>query len=329
MRVLRHLETTITRFPIAGEFRISRGAKTSADVIVCTITESEVTGRGECVPYKRYGETLESVEAEIRTMAAALAAGLDRQGLQQQLKAGAARNAIDCALWDLEAKLSGTPVAMRLGLPSPKPLTTAYTISLDEPEKMAAQATRYAHRALLKVKTGTEDDESRIRAVRAAAPNSILVLDANEGWTEANIAHHLDVSAECGVALVEQPLPAGQDDILAQIPHPLLICADESAHVTSDLAALVGKYDAVNIKLDKAGGLTEALAMKAEAERLGLQIMAGCMVGSSLAMAPAVLLAQDVAFVDLDGPLLLAEDCTPSLRYEASLVYPPERALWG
>jgi L-alanine-DL-glutamate epimerase-like enolase superfamily enzyme len=316
-------------FPIAGEFKISRGSKTSADVIVCSISDNGFQGRGECVPYRRYGETIESVEAEIKALADMIAAGIGRDALQSRLDAGAARNALDCALWDLEAKRSGMSVADRLDLAAPKPLTTAYTISLDAPEKMAAQAAQYAHRALLKIKTGIEDDESRIRAVRAAAPDAVLVLDANEGWTDANIVHHLAVSAECGVALVEQPLPAGRDDILAHIDHKLLICADESAHVTADLASLVGKYDAVNIKLDKAGGLTEALKMKAEAERLGLQIMVGCMVGSSLAMAPAVLLAQDAAFVDLDGPLLLAEDCTPSLKYEASLVYPPERALWG
>ena len=325
----RHLETTITRFPIAGEFKISRGSKTSADVIVCTIHDGAFQGRGECVPYKRYGETLESVEAEIKSLAALIAAGMDRQALLDGLHPGAARNAIDCALWDLEAKISGVCVAERLGLQPPKPLTTAYTISLDLPEKMAAQAAKHADRALLKIKMGTEDDESRVRAVRASAPHSLLVLDANEGWTQANIAHHLAVAAECGVALVEQPLPAGQDDILALIDHPLLICADESVHETRDLPALLGKYDAVNIKLDKTGGLTEALRMKREAEKLGFQIMAGCMVGSSLAMAPAVLLAQDAAFVDLDGPLLLAEDCTPSLKYEASLVYPPDRTLWG
>jgi L-alanine-DL-glutamate epimerase-like enolase superfamily enzyme len=325
----RHLETTILSFPIAGEFKISRGSKTSADVVVCSISEDGFQGRGECVPYKRYGETLESVEAQINGIADLIAAGMGGDELLARLPAGAARNVLDCALWDLEAKASGVSVAERLGLAVLKPLTTAYTISLDEPEKMAAQAAQYAHRALLKVKTGTADDEARIRAVHAAAPNSLLVLDANEGWTEANIAHHLAVSAECGVALVEQPLPAGDDDILAHIDHRLLICADESAHTTSDLAALAGKYDAVNIKLDKAGGLTEALAMKAEAQRLGFRIMVGCMVGSSLAMAPAVLLAQDVDFVDLDGPLLLAEDCKPSLTYEQSLVYPPERALWG
>lgn len=324
----RHLETTIAKFPIAGEFRISRGAKTTAEVIVCTIREADFAGRGECVPYKRYGETLDSVEAQIRSLAGDIAAGLGRAELKHRLDAGAARNAIDCALWDLEAKMSGVPVSRRLDL-SPEPLTTAYTISLDEPEKMGAQAAKWAHRALLKVKVGTTDDESRIRAIHAGAPQSVLILDANEGWTKDNLAHHLAVSAECGVALIEQPLPAGHDDLLADIDRPLVICADESAHVTADLASLVGKYDAINIKLDKAGGLTEGLEMKAEAERLGFQIMAGCMVGSSLAMAPAVLLAQGVAFVDLDGPLLLAEDCKPSLRYEASLVYPPERALWG
>jgi L-alanine-DL-glutamate epimerase-like enolase superfamily enzyme len=325
----RHLETTILRFPIAGEFTISRGSKTSADVIVCTISENGFQGRGECVPYKRYGETLDSVAAEIDGLADAIAAGIGRDELQARLHAGAARNALDCALWDLEAKISGVPAAERLNLLALKPLTTAYTISLGEPEKMAAQAARHAHRTLLKVKIGTADDESRIRAVRAAAPKSQLVLDANEGWTEANIARHLAVSAECGVALVEQPLPAGRDELLAHVDHPLLICADESAHVTADLAAFAGKYDAINIKLDKAGGLTEAVRMKAEAERLGFKIMVGCMVGSSLAMAPAVLLAQDAAFVDLDGPLLLAEDCKPSLTYEESLVYPPERVLWG
>jgi len=328
LHVTRHLETTIAQFPIAGEFRISRGAKTSAEVIVCTIREGDFAGRGECVPYKRYGETLDSVEAQIRSLASDIRAGLGSAELKTRLEAGAARNAIDCALWDLEAKMSGVPVARRLGL-SPDPLTTAYTISLDEPEKMGAQAAKWAHRALLKVKVGTEDDESRIRAIRTGAPQSALILDANEGWTKDNLARHLAVSAECGVALVEQPLPARHDDLLADINHPLVICADESAHITADLASLVGKYDAVNIKLDKAGGLTEGLEMKAEAERLGFQIMAGCMVGSSLAMAPAVLLAQGVAFVDLDGPLLLAEDYKPSLRYEASLVYPPERALWG
>jgi L-alanine-DL-glutamate epimerase-like enolase superfamily enzyme len=326
----RHLETTITRFPIAGEFKISRGSKTVAEVITCTITDGEHAGRGECVPYRRYGETLEGVEAEIRALAADVANGLSRSALLERLHPGAARNAIDCALWDLEAKMSGVAVTERLGLGIPSPLTTAYTISLDEPEKMAEQTSRYAHRALLKIKLGSEDDAARLRAVRAAAPNSELIIDANEGWTDDNLAHHLAVCAECGVALVEQPLPAGKDAALAGIERgSVLICADESAHVTGDLASLRDRYDAVNIKLDKSGGLTEALAMKREAEELGFAVMVGCMVGSSLAMAPAVLLAQGARFVDLDGPLLLAEDFDPPLRYEASLVYPPSRALWG
>jgi L-alanine-DL-glutamate epimerase-like enolase superfamily enzyme len=328
LRVQRHLETTIVRYPIAGEFRIARGAKTVAEVVVCTIRDGTHVGRGECVPYKRYGETLESVTTTIDAMAAPIGAGMDHMALQAALPAGAARNAIDCALWDLEAKASGVAVTERLDI-VPLPLTTCYTISLGEPEAMAAQTARFAHRDILKIKLGTEDDERRMRAVRAAAPTSILVVDANEGWTSDNLSRHLAVAAECGIALVEQPLPAGADALLADIDHPLLICADESVHATADLAALVGRYDAVNIKLDKTGGLTEALTMKAEATRLGLKIMAGCMVGSSLAMAPAVLLAQGVAFVDLDGPLLLAEDHAPALRYDGSLVYPPETALWG
>jgi L-alanine-DL-glutamate epimerase-like enolase superfamily enzyme len=325
----RQLETTVISYPIQGSFKISRGAKTSADVIVAMISEGGVAGRGECVPYRRYGETLDSVTADIEAMRAAIESGLGRQELQVLFPPGAARNAVDCALWDLDAKTGGTPVARSLGIARPAPLTTAYTISLDTPEVMAAQAARHAHRALLKIKTGTSDDEARLRAVRAAAPEAGLILDANEGWDEDNIVHHLSVAADCGVALIEQPLPAERDAILAGIERRVPICADESAHVAGDLAALVGRYDAVNIKLDKAGGLTAALAMRQEAERLGLRIMVGCMVGSSLAMAPAVLLAQGVDFVDLDGPLLLAADCTPSLTYEASLVYPPERALWG
>ena len=325
----RHLETTIAQFPIAGAFKISRGSKTAADVIVCTIRDGQHAGRGECVPYTRYGESLDSVEREILSIAGAIGQGATRTDLQSLLPAGAARNAVDCALWDLDAKRGGTTVASQLGLVASLPLTTAYTLSLDTTEAMAAQAAQHAHRALLKIKMGTADDESRIRAVHAAAPEAALVLDANEGWTEANIRHHLAVSAACGVVLVEQPLPVGRDQILAAIEHPMLICADESAHVSADLEALAGRYDAVNIKLDKAGGLTEALAMKRQAEHLGFAIMVGCMVGSSLAMAPAVLLAQGVQFVDLDGPLLLARDCQPALTYRDSLVFPPEPALWG
>ena len=325
----RHLETTILTYPISGVFTISRGSRTEAQVIVCTIAERGVSGRGECVPYRRYGETLASVEEEILAQRDFIADGGSRHELVRRMKPGAARNAIDCAFWDLESKLADVPVFRALGVDPPRPLTTAYTISLGEPDIMAEHAARHSARALLKVKLGTDDDESRVRAVRKAAPDCRLILDANEGWTADNIERHLDVAADCGVELIEQPLPAGNDAILGRIRHRVTLCADESAHETRDLEHLRGKYDAVNIKLDKSGGLTEAIAMKREAERLGFSVMVGCMVGSSLAMAPAVLLAQDAAFVDLDGPLLLASDCDPPLRYEGSLVYPPERALWG
>ncbi|MGR9246406.1 N-acetyl-D-Glu racemase DgcA [Rhizobium leguminosarum] len=325
----RTLDIQMNSFPIAGTFTISRGAKTEAEVITCTLIEEGAHGLGECVPYRRYGETMQSVFAQIEAARPLIEAGISRRDLLSAMPPGAARNAVDCALWDLEAKRTGDSVAGRLGLADLKPLTTAYTISLGEPEVMAAQAREHAGRALLKVKVGTGDDESRIRAVRAAAPDAEIILDANEGWPEAVLERHLHIAAEAGIALVEQPLPAGRDGLLAEIRRPLLVCADESVHHTGDLASLADRYDAINIKLDKTGGLTEALSMKAEAERLGFSIMIGCMVGTSLAMAPAVLLAQNADFVDLDGPLLLARDREPGLRYAASLVFPPESALWG
>ncbi|API51522.1 dipeptide epimerase [Rhizobium leguminosarum] len=327
--MLRTLDIQMNSFPIAGTFTISRGAKTEAEVITCTLVEEGAQGLGECVPYRRYGETMESVFAQIEAARPLIEAGISRRDLLSAMPPGAARNAVDCALWDLEAKRTGDSVADRLGLSAPQPLTTAYTISLGEPEVMAAQAREHAGRALLKVKVGTGDDESRIRAVRAAAPDAAIILDANEGWPEAVLERHLNIAAEAGVTLVEQPLPAGRDGLLAEIRRPLLVCADESVHHTGDLASLADRYDAINIKLDKTGGLTEALSMKAEAERLGFSIMIGCMVGTSLAMAPAVLLAQNADFVDLDGPLLLARDREPGLRYAASLVFPPETTLWG
>ncbi|WP_025661675.1 N-acetyl-D-Glu racemase DgcA [Rhizobium sp. IBUN] len=325
----RSLEIRTDSFPIAGTFTISRGAKTSADVILCIIRKNGFAGRGECVPYRRYGETMESVAAQIEAAKPLIEAGLTRKELQRAMPPGAARNVVDCALWDLEAKSSGETVIMALGLARPQPLTTAFTISLGEPDVMAAQARANADRALLKVKVGTGDDESRIRAVREAAPNAAIILDANEGWPDETLVHHLRIAAEMGVALVEQPLPAGKDEFLAEIRRPVLVCADESVHHTGDLASLRDRYDAINIKLDKTGGLTEALVMKKEAQRLDFKIMVGCMVGTSLAMAPAVLLAQDAEFVDLDGPLLLARDREPGLRYTASLVFPPEPTLWG
>ncbi|MDP2409981.1 MAG: dipeptide epimerase [Pseudolabrys sp.] len=316
-------------WPIAGSFTISRGAKTEAVVVVAELGDGKAKGRGECVPYARYGESVESVTAALEAMRPHLARGLDRTGLQQAMPPGAARNALDCAFWDLEAKNAGKPVHALAGLPAPHRLTTAFTISLGSPVLMAKAARKAARRALLKIKLGGDGDADRIAAVRAAAPHSTLIVDANEGWTEQNLEANLAACAKAGVVLVEQPLPEAQDGALAHIKRPLPICADESAHGLSSLAALAGKYDAVNIKLDKAGGLTEALAMRAQAEALGLTVMAGCMVATSLAMAPAMLLAQTVRYVDLDGPLLLAKDRPHGLYYADSLVYPATPELWG
>lgn len=320
------------RWPIAGSFAISRGSKTEAVVVVAELGDGKARGRGECVPYPRYGESVESVMTQINTMRSQLAAGLDRRALQTAMPPGAARNALDCAFWDLEAKRSGRPVHELAGLAAPHALTTAYTISLGPPAAMA-EAAKAATRALLKIKLGGSDehggDAARIAAVRAAAPKATLIVDANEGWDERNLSPNLAACAAAGVVLVEQPLPDGGDQALAGLKRPIPVCADESAHDRASLAALVGKYDAVNIKLDKAGGLTEALAMAAEAERAGFAIMAGCMVATSLAMAPALLLAQSAQYVDLDGALLLARDRRDGLIYRDSLVFPPAPALWG
>ncbi|KAA3509935.1 N-acetyl-D-Glu racemase DgcA [Agrobacterium rosae] len=325
----RYLEATAEVFPVAGSFTISRGSRTEVVVVACSITENGVRGVGECVPYTRYGESIDGVLADIRAVSDAASRGLDRSQLQHVMKPGAARNAVDCALWDLETKLSGTSVASKVLTVLPKPIFTAYTISLGEPTVMAAKAAENAMRPLLKIKAGTQDDEARLRAVRAAAPQATIIVDANEGWTEQNIEHHFAVAKDLNIALIEQPLPVGKDGILSRIERPVAICADESVHLTADLAALRDRYDAINIKLDKTGGLTEALVMKREAERLGYTIMVGCMLGTSLGMAPALMLAQDTAYADLDGPLLLARDRVPSLRYEGSLVHPPEPELWG
>lgn len=325
----RVLSVNAERFPIAGTFTISRGSKTEAEVITCTISDGAFVGHGECVPYKRYGETVEGVQAAIEAIAPRIASGIDRQALMTAMPAGAARNAVDCALWDLEAKMSGTPVWRHFSDVAPKALETAYTLSLGTPEAMAAQALENALRPLLKVKIGGDGDIARIRAVVKAAPNSRIILDANEGWTDENIRENMAIAADLGIALIEQPLPAGRDGILRDIPHPVPICADESGHGVEDIDSLLGLYDAINIKLDKTGGLTAALLLRDRAQQLGFSIMVGCMVGTSLAMAPAVLLAQDAAFVDLDGPLLLARDRTPGLSYEGSLVSPPQPALWG
>jgi L-alanine-DL-glutamate epimerase-like enolase superfamily enzyme len=323
------LRVSVERWPIRGSFAISRGAKTEAVVVVAELGDGKAIGRGECVPYARYGETVETVTAAIEALRPRLAAGLTRAELQAVMPAGAARNAVDCAFWDLEAKRSGRTAHDLAGLPAPGPLTTAYTISLGTPEAMAAAAREVAGRALLKVKLGGDGDPERIAAVHEAAPNASLIVDANEGWTAANLEQNLAACSAAGVALIEQPLPEGKDEALARIAHFIPICADESAHDRASLPALTGKYDAVNVKLDKAGGLTEALAMAEAARGMGLSLMTGCMVATSLAMAPAILLAQTARFVDLDGPLLLARDRPHGLVYRDSLVLPPVPELWG
>jgi L-Ala-D/L-Glu epimerase len=323
------LSVRIERWPIAGAFAISRGVKSEATVVLAELRDGPHVGRGECLPYPRYGETVEGVACAIAALSAQIERGLDREALQHAMPPGAARNALDCAFWDLAAKRSGRPAHELAGLPPLQPLTTAYTISLAAPEVMAAAAEKAAARALLKIKLAGAGDPARIAAVRRAAPRASLIVDANEGWSTANLQENLAACAEAGVTLVEQPLPADADAPLADIARPIPACADESVHATASLAALAGKYDAVNIKLDKAGGLTEALAMARCAQDMGFALMVGCMVATSLAMAPAMLVAQRARIVDLDGPLLLADDRPHGLRYEDSRVHPPTPALWG
>ena len=315
----------IESFRLAQAFTISRGSKTEARVVTATIARDGITGRGECVPYARYDETVEGV----RDAVAALLPGTTREALQSLLPPGAARNAADCALWDWEAKRAGRRAWDLAGLPAPGPVVTAFTLSLDAPGAMEAAARANAHRPLLKIKLGTPDDMPRLEAVRRGSPAASLIVDANEGWTPevyADLAPHL---LRLGVALVEQPLPAGQDEALAHMPRPVPVCADESCHDRASLGALKGRYDMVNVKLDKTGGLSEALLLREEARAMGLGLMVGCMVGTSLAMAPAVLLAQGAQVADLDGPLLLAEDRPTPLAYDERGVRPPEPSLWG
>ncbi|MFM8860731.1 MAG: N-acetyl-D-Glu racemase DgcA [Methylocystis sp.] len=323
------LKIAVETFPIAGKFVISRGAKTQAQVVTATLSIDGMQGRGECVPYARYDESVESVVAIIEAQGEAISAGLDRTGLQGRLPPGAARNALDCAFWDLEAKRSAQPAYRRAGFDRLDPLITAYTLSVGSPEDMKFAALQAADRPLLKVKLAGEGDAARLAAVREAAPHATLIVDANEAWCAETLAANLSACAYYRVALVEQPLPAGRDEILAEIPHLVPICADESAHDAASLASLKGRYDAVNIKLDKTGGLTEALIMAERAQKLGFEIMAGCMVGTSLAMAPAVLIGQLASYVDLDGPLLLARDRSPGLAYDGSILAPPTPDLWG
>jgi len=325
----RRLHAAREVFPIRGVFRISRGARTESVVVTATVGEGGLRGRGECVPYPRYGESVDSVLAQIESAREAIESGLDRAGLQRLLPAGAARNALDCALWDLEAKRAGKRVWEIAGLPAPEKLTTAYTLSVDTPENMEQAARNAAARPLLKIKLTGDGDLARVQAVRRGAPKARMIVDANEGWTARHYEAFAREIAGLGVELIEQPLPADDDADLATVAHPVPVCADESCHDTATLDGLGTRYEAINIKLDKTGGLTEALRLRAAARAAGRRVMVGCMIGTSLAMAPAIIVAQGAEWVDVDGPLLLARDREPGLTYSGSIVMPPPAALWG
>lgn len=325
----RTLTTAVDQWPMRGSFAISRGARTEATVVTATITDGDYKGRGECVPYARYDETVESVNQEILEQSEAIANGLDRAELQSAMPPGAARNALDCALWDLDAKQDATSAADLAGISALSDLETAFTLGIDTPDIMAEKARDATGHGLLKIKLGAEGDRERLLAIREARPDVRLIVDANEGWQPEDLADWLALCGEARVSLVEQPLPAAADAVLEGMAREVIICADESAHDRKDLPKLMGRYDAINIKLDKTGGLTEALALEREAREAGLKIMVGCMIGTSLAMAPAILVAQGADFVDLDGPLLLAKDREPGLSYDGGMLSPPAPALWG
>lgn len=326
---MTRLSISRDRFPTRGTFTISRGSRTEVQVVAVTLERDGHVGRGECVPYARYGESVDSVCQQIEAVRQAITTGLDRPSLSSLLPAGAARNALDCALWDLEARCAGKRVWQQAGLQPPDSVLTAFTLSLDTPERMRETAGENAHRPLLKLKLGGEGDLERLQAVREGAPQSRLIVDANEGWSAADYDALAPRMLELGVALVEQPLPADDDAALLDRDRPLPVCADEACHDRAGLEALHGKYDVINIKLDKTGGLSEALALREAAREAGFGIMVGCMVGTSLGMAPAHLLAQGADYVDLDGPLLLSEDREAAIRYEGSTMHVPESDLWG
>ena len=317
-------------WPIAGSFTISRGSKTAAEVVVAQVARGGHVGRGECVPYARYGESVDAVAAALEALRDDLAQpGFDRAALRAKMPAGAARNALDCALWDLEAKESGIPAWQAAGVSAPAPVVTAQTVSLGTPEEMRASADKLANSPLLKLKVGADQVVERVRAVREAAPKAAMIVDANEAWTPDMLADMCAAMADLKVDLIEQPLPAENDAALEGFKSPVPLCADESAHTAEGLEALARRYDLVNIKLDKTGGLTEALDMARTAQGLGLGIMVGCMVGTSLAMAPAVVLAGMARFVDLDGPLILAQDRDGGIAFDNGVLYPPQASLWG
>jgi len=326
---MRRLQVKHESWPLRGAFRISRGAKQSSEVVTVILTEGEACGRGEGTPYARYGESPQSVRAQIEAARPAIESGIDREALLALMEPGSARNAVDCALWDLEAKLAGCRAWELAGLPPPTGLETAFSLSLDAPERMAEAAREKSDWPVLKLKLAGDGDIERVAAVRAAAPAARLIVDANEGWSEAMFVPLSTALAELGVALIEQPLPAAADGLLAEIEHPVPVCADEACHIAEDVAGLVQRYDLVNVKLDKTGGLTAALSLVAAAKQAGLGVMVGCMVSSSLSMAPAMLVAGEAEFVDLDGPLLLAQDRASPIRIERGRMQPPDPALWG
>ncbi|MGM3176093.1 N-acetyl-D-Glu racemase DgcA [Dickeya lacustris] len=326
---MAELFVTHERWALKETFRVSRGSKTHADVIKVTIRDGHYEGHGESVPYARYGESIDGVAAQLWAQHAAVREGLDCQALQHCLPAGAARNALDCALWDLACQQRSTPVWQLAGLPRPRPLMSAFTLSLDSPEKMAEAARRHAHRPLLKLKLADASDIERVAAVRERAPTAKLIVDANEGWTPDLYLKLVPELLRLGVSLIEQPLPASDDAALAELPHPIALCADESCHDRQSLPGLSSRYEHINIKLDKTGGLTEALLLRQAAQAQGFGIMVGCMVSTSLSMAPATLVAQGVQTVDLDGPLLLADDRVGGLVWRDSQLYLPEEGLWG
>ena len=325
---MRQMTITPHSSPLKSAFAISRGSKSTAETVVVEIIDGEHRGRGECVPYARYKESRVSVVAQLSGIEAAVRDGLTRKDLQRRLPAGAAKCAVDCAMWDLEAKQTGTPVWALAGLPEPKPLPTTMTISLDEAEAMATAA-KATPAKILKLKLGSPDDMARVEAVRRARPDAKLVLDGNEGLAADDFPALAARAAELGVVLIEQPFAVGQDQALTRRPGHVAICADESVHTRPDIQQLAKKYDAVNIKLDKAGGLTEGLRMMREAKRCGMGTMVGCMVAGSLNMAPALLLGQVADMIDLDGPLWLEKDVAHKLRYTDGYVSPPSRELWG
>ena len=325
----RELKVLDEAWPLVRPFAISRGVKTEAHVVVAEIQDGEAMGRGECVPYARYEESVHGVSEQIKGQTGAVAFGLDGFGLTERLPAGAARNALDSALWDLQAKVTGRRVWELIDLPEPSPTVTAATIGINTIDEMEAQARELSTAPLIKVKLNRDDVVPRMEAVRAAASGAQLIVDPNEGWTTDELRGFLPELQRLGVEMIEQPVPADADAGLEDYDWPIPICADEACHTVADLPGLVGKYQMINIKLDKTGGLTEALFLARAAERIGMQIMVGCMVATSLAMAPAVLLGKFAKFLDLDGPLFLEKDRRDSLIFENGQVHPPSAALWG